>query len=519
MSVVVSILIMILILSLLTVVHEWGHFIAARIFKVKVNEFSIFMGPKLFQRRMKKTGMLFSIRALPFGGYCALEGEIGEDEEKSGDGGEKSEASDNGTGEIAKVESDGAADGKTGGDPVNQKDSGGDFYKKPWYIRACILVAGVTMNYLLAVLIVAIIFASNGYDTRKVSAVSNDAPMTIAGLEAGDTVTAYNGLSITTPVDYSLYSYVAQPETTSFTVKKKDGSKVKYEFKRAFNVDENKGSDREENPGTITADIDVYICSGKGYKTRTFAGTYHAYWDNNRALTVSLTYAGGEKIEYYYGEKDGVKGLYITEWDNYETDPAGRTTRQTDLHNPSEDSGIDKLTDEEYVDAMIEYFNANQMYARYGFNYTYSVRGNFFSVIGNSILYVHSLIKSVFMSLWFLITGKLGLGALSGPIGITNIVNQVVTVSAPVSGKLLALLEMTALISANLAVINLLPIPGLDGGKLLFIVIELCRGGKKVSPKVESIISMIFFGLLILLAIIIAGNDIVNIFKGNQLVG
>ena len=52
-------------LSVLVVVHEWGHFIVARLFKVKVNEFSIFMGPKLFQRKTKKTGMLFSIRALP----------------------------------------------------------------------------------------------------------------------------------------------------------------------------------------------------------------------------------------------------------------------------------------------------------------------------------------------------------------------------------------------------------------------------------------------------------------------
>ena len=79
MSVVLSILIMIFMLSILVVVHEWGHFIVARLFKVKVNEFSIFMGPKLFQRTSKKTGMIFSIRALPFGGYCALEGEVEDD--------------------------------------------------------------------------------------------------------------------------------------------------------------------------------------------------------------------------------------------------------------------------------------------------------------------------------------------------------------------------------------------------------------------------------------------------------
>ena len=506
MSVVISILIMILILSLLTVVHEWGHFIAARIFKVKVNEFSIFMGPKLFQRRMKKTGMLFSIRALPFGGYCALEGEIGED-------GEAPESGNTDSGDKAGDDAEAKADGE------GDVKADGDFFRKPWYVRACILVAGVTMNYLLAVLIVAIIFAFNGYDTRKVSMVSADAAMTVAGLEVGDEVLTYNGQSITTPVDYSLYNYIAQPDTTSFTVRKKSGGKVRYEFERHFDVDANKGADKEENPGTVTADVDIYVCSGKGLKNREKAGSYHSYWDNNRALTIVLTWESGARIEYFYGVRDGVKGLFVTTWDNYEEGTHGVTEQRTDLHDPDPDSGIQKLSDEEYVDAFIASYAANESYARYGFSYTYSERGNFFTVIGNSVLYVHSLIKSVFLSLWYLITGRLGLGALSGPIGITNIVNSVVTVSAPVSGKFFALLEMTALISANLAVINLFPIPGLDGGKLLFILIELIRGGKKVSPKVETVISMICFGLLILLAVIIAGNDIVNIVKGNALGG
>lgn len=62
MTIALSILIMLLILTLLVIVHEWGHYIAARIFGVKVNEFSIFMGPKLFQRVGKKTGTVFTIR-------------------------------------------------------------------------------------------------------------------------------------------------------------------------------------------------------------------------------------------------------------------------------------------------------------------------------------------------------------------------------------------------------------------------------------------------------------------------
>ena len=119
MSVVGSILTMILIFSVLTVVHEWGHYLAARIFKVRVNEFSIFMGPKIFSRVGKKTGTRFSIRCLPLGGFCALEGE------------------------------------------EETKDSPESYCNKPWYQRAVILVAGVFMNFVLAILIVSVIFSTS----------------------------------------------------------------------------------------------------------------------------------------------------------------------------------------------------------------------------------------------------------------------------------------------------------------------------------------------------------------------
>ena len=466
-------------LSVLTVVHEWGHFIVARIFKIRVNEFSIFMGPKLFQRKTKKTGMLFSVRALPVGGYCALEGETDE------------------------VDDDGR--------PVPPaKDS---FVVKPWYVRALVLLAGVTMNYILALLIVSVLFCFNGYDTRKVSAVSEDAPMMIAGLEPGDTVLGYNGKTVTTPMDYSLYSFVRQPEEVFFTVRKKNGEKVRYSFVREFDVKRN-DAENASDPGTVSAKVGVFRLSGKNYSERTQLGTYTAYWDNGRALTVTLDYSEtGARTEYFYGVRDGVKGAYVTEWDNYSDGAAGNSVMLHDLHQPSGPGAV-RLTDEEYVDAFINEFAQFETYSKFGFSFTYGERGNFFSIVGNSFLYVHSLIKSVFMSLWFLISGQIGLNALAGPIGLTKVVNQVVTVSAPSGLKIASLAEMTALISANLAVINLLPFPGLDGGKLLFIVIELIRGGKKVSPKVEGILTMIFFGLLILLAIVVAGNDIFGIISG-----
>jgi regulator of sigma E protease len=72
---------------------------------------------------------------------------------------------------------------------------------------------------------------------------------------------------------------------------------------------------------------------------------------------------------------------------------------------------------------------------------------------------------------------------------------------------------MVALIGVNLGVFNLLPFPALDGGKLFLILIELIRGGKKISPEKEGIISLVGFAVLIALAVVIAGKDIIALIK------
>ncbi|MBP5766406.1 MAG: site-2 protease family protein, partial [Clostridia bacterium] len=113
--------------------------------------------------------------------------------------------------------------------------------------------------------------------------------------------------------------------------------------------------------------------------------------------------------------------------------------------------------------------------------------------------------------IWWLITGKVGFDTLAGPVGLTKVVSDVVGAKAKTGLKLITLLNLTALISANLGVINALPFPGLDGFHLLLIVIELLRGGKKVSPKVQNIISYVGLALLIILAIAVAAMDIFKI--------
>ena len=120
---------------------------------------------------------------------------------------------------------------------------------------------------------------------------------------------------------------------------------------------------------------------------------------------------------------------------------------------------------------------------------------------------------SVFKSLGFLISGKGSLDMLSGPVGIVEVIGT--TYDASVSSGFLAtltnMLSIMILLSANLGVINLLPIPALDGGKFLLLIIEAIRR-KPIPNKYEGIITMVGAVLIMLLAAVVLVNDVIKLF-------
>lgn len=152
-------------------------------------------------------------------------------------------------------------------------------------------------------------------------------------------------------------------------------------------------------------------------------------------------------------------------------------------------------------------------------NYTYGKTYNPFKLLHYGFNEMVSMVKSVYVSLYWIITGQVGLDAVSGPVGLTTVVKDVVSTDAASAAlKILTIVNMAALISVNLGVINFLPFPGLDGCHLLFIIIELLRGGKRISPEKQGIISMIGLGILIVLAVVIMGADIMRIIRGGSLI-
>lgn len=126
-----------------------------------------------------------------------------------------------------------------------------------------------------------------------------------------------------------------------------------------------------------------------------------------------------------------------------------------------------------------------------------------------SVKYAFKKLVTTMEQMWLtivnLFTGGISVNALSGPVGIYSIVGE------SRSAGIQSVLFLIAYLSINLGVMNILPIPALDGGHVLFLIIEMITR-KKVNAKVESIATTIFFGLLILLMLYVTVHDIIRLF-------
>lgn len=103
-----------------------------------------------------------------------------------------------------------------------------------------------------------------------------------------------------------------------------------------------------------------------------------------------------------------------------------------------------------------------------------------------------------------------------GPVGIGQLSGEVATADIPLASRLTVLLSLTATLSISLAVINFLPIPGLDGGRLLFVLIEVARRGKRIPPEREAIVHLAGFVVLIGLLVVVSFLDISRLFSGES---
>lgn len=178
-----SVLFAILLFSVLIFVHELGHFVAAKLSGVQVNEFSMFMGPALWKKQVGET--LYAIRLIPIGGYCAMEGE---------DGG---------------------------------SDNPRSFDKAAWWKRLIILVAGAAMNFIVGVLLMVIVYLP--VERTVVPVISSFEEYSTVngadGLQVGDRILKVDGENVYVYSDFSLLLSL-NPGQTHDLVVERDGEKV-----------------------------------------------------------------------------------------------------------------------------------------------------------------------------------------------------------------------------------------------------------------------------------------------------
>ena len=142
----------------------------------------------------------------------------------------------------------------------------------------------------------------------------------------------------------------------------------------------------------------------------------------------------------------------------------------------------------------------------YGFGITTNVEKGIIPSIRFAFSKIASLISQMILVIWYLITGTLSLNTLSGPIGIFNLVSDTAKTG------FINIIYLLGIISVNVGFINLLPIPAFDGGRILFLIIEKIKG-KPVSAKTENTIHSIGFVLLMILMVAITYNDILKLLR------
>ena len=222
-----------------------------------------------------------------------------------------------------------------------------------------------------------------------------------------------------------------------------------------------------------------------------------------KGATMNATYISKSKIENLkVGDKIvEVNGHFVNNYDKLSLELAASGNSKYDIKVKHKDNTYDYVT----IKPKAIYDSKNNLK---GYSYPFEITGkfehNFFTPFKYAISKFLTTVEQMAFTVWYLITGRLSLKLLSGPVGIFSVVGE-----ASKTG-IFSILSLLALISINVGFINLLPIPAFDGGHILFLIIEKIKGSK-LNPKVENTIHTIFFVLLMILMLYITFNDILRL--------
>ena len=453
---IINLIIMIALISLLVLVHEWGHYIAARLFGVRVTKFGFGMpiGPVLF--KTKKGDLEILVHACLLGGYVSFP----EDEETE--------------------------EGK----PLLPPDSKERFKNQTPLKQAIIVTAGVIMNVIFAfflIVLAATIFHKlpTGKSEVFINEVLKDGYIqkTMPNkLKANDKIVSVNGIDIDSA--YSFIFLVKNSKLYDNKVSKETINKKLDEFLK-LNPKIKKNEIIKEGTRII---LPTKTPEDKLVVNEHILKGIEKYKDNEIQLSEDETKLRNELLNRY---------TYVLTRDSFALEIA---TALADYYKP-----LDIVIERSGKQIEIKNVVAGEegtLGVKLSTKEIYTETKTLPQIFVNSAKYMVNSTKLMCIGLIQLITGKIPMNEMHGIIAITKIGSDIIEHQGMLNGLLL-----TAIISIDLAIINLLPIPALDGGHLMFIIIEKIIG-RPLDEKIVENISRFFFALLIALMIFVVFNDI-----------
>lgn len=357
-------------------------------------------------------------------------------------------------------------------------DNEKSFYAKNVWQRISVLFAGPGFNFILAFLFSVIIIGMAGFDPAKVTGVKENGPAADAGMMAGDVITKINhsGISLGKEIQGYLDSHTLTEEPVNVTVKR-NGEKVKLtilpeaydKYLLGFTY-----SGATSSPAEVLEVSEGYPMAAAGF----LAGDVIVGIEDTKVAN------GGDLMAYFDRTPLNGKEIMITYLRNGE---------------------------EATVTVTPQFVSSGYTL---GFSYNLALEGaNAWETLRYSVSEVKYWIVETARGLGKLVTGKLKSNEIGSAVAMVDVIGDTYEASKEygVKDTVLNLLYITVLLSANIGVMNLLPIPALDGGKLLFCAIEVVRG-KPVDREKEGIVHFIGMILLLVLMVFLIFNDVKNIF-------
>lgn len=332
---------------------------------------------------------------------------------------------------------------------------------KPAFQRFMIMIAGVMMNFLTAFIL---LFFIGLFNTVSLNNVFID-ESSIDGLNDGDRIVGINGNFVNNYDKLALEMTIAGSNEFTMTLKNSKGEKY----------------DVKIDPIEVGT---TYLPVGKdyGFSVLNLEISNSNIKDLNKGDII--THINDEKITDYESLLN-VLDKVSDEFELTVEDSEGETKNFTiEVKENDEDTSLG---------------------LSYGFYLKGQEQRGFFAAIKYAFYKFFSTIEQMIFTVFYLITGKISLSMMSGPVGIFNVVD---TYSKTGFSNIISLL---CLICINVGFINILPFPAFDGGHVVFIIIEKIKGSK-VDPKIENTIHNIGFILLMILMVVITYNDIIKLF-------